>query len=51
MKLLIVKLAIWKIKVLFIVGKLISSVPLKYIAIEINVYNINSMVFIMTLMI
>ena len=47
-ELLIVKLVIWKIKVLLIVGKPISSVPLKYLVIEINVYNIASMISIMT---
>ena len=40
-----------KIKVSFIVGKPISSVPLKHMVIEINAYNIALILSIMTLMI
>ena len=51
MDLLIVKLATCIINVLLIVGKPISSVSLKYLVIEINVYNIALILSIMTLMI
>ena len=39
-----------KVKVSFIVGKPISSVPLKYLVIESNIYNIGLIFSIMTLM-